>query len=169
MLRFGETKVTKEKSAKKPIKTWDVDVDNIVISKLIKTKTSVKYFIKYVAKVIRLLVLIIPKMSGYVETFNIKDGDKDKNNKSMSFRIDDEKLLEKYNTIWTKIQDFKNIELNALPVYDHRYVKTKIRTYRDKIYTNPCGLNVPEGDVESQCFTVISIYSLFVYKNKYYL
>ena len=93
MLRFGETKVTKKKSAKKPIKTWDVDVDNIVISKLIKTKTSVKYFIKYVAKVIRLLVLIIPKMSGYVETFNIKDGDKDKNNKSMSFRIDDEKLL----------------------------------------------------------------------------
>ena len=63
----------------------------------------------------------------------------------------------------------KNIELNALPVYDHRYVKTKIRTYRDKIYTNPCGLNLPEGDIESQCFTVISIYSLFVYENKYCL
>ena len=86
-------KINKRKVCKKTIKTWDVDVDNIVISKLIKTKTSVKYFIKYVAKVIRLLVLIIPKMSGYVETFNIKDGDKDKNNKSMSFRIDDEKLL----------------------------------------------------------------------------
>ena len=86
-------KSNKRKVCKKTIKTWDVDVDNIVISKLIKTKTSVKYFIKYVAKVIRLLVLIIPKMSGYVETFNIKDGDKDKNNKSMSFRIDDEKLL----------------------------------------------------------------------------
>ena len=34
MLRFGETKVAKEKSyaAKKPIKIWDVIVDNIVIS-----------------------------------------------------------------------------------------------------------------------------------------
>ena len=36
----------------------------------------------------------------------------------MSFCIDDEKLLEKYKAIWTKIKDLKNIELNALPVYD---------------------------------------------------
>ena len=55
-----------------------------------------------------------------------KDGDKDKNNKLMSFRIDDEKLLEKYKAIWTKIEDLKNIELNTLPVYDDRYIKTKI-------------------------------------------
>ena len=26
-------------------------------------------------------------------------------------KIDDEKLLEKYKTIWTKIEDLKNIEL----------------------------------------------------------
>ena len=42
-----------------------------------------------------------------------------------SFRIDDEKLLEKYKAIWTKIEDLKNIKLNALPVYDGRHVKTK--------------------------------------------
>ena len=36
----------------------------------------------------------MPKMSGYVKTFKVKDGDKDKNNKLMSFGIDDEKLLE---------------------------------------------------------------------------
>ena len=42
----------------------------------------------------RPLVLILPIMSGYVETFKVKDGDKDKNNKLMSFRRDDEKLLE---------------------------------------------------------------------------
>ena len=35
-------------------------------------------------------------MSGYVKTFQIKDGSKDKNNKLISFHIDDEKLLEKY-------------------------------------------------------------------------
>ena len=54
----------------------------------------------------------------------------------MSFRIDDEKLLEKYKAIWTKIENFKNIELNALPVYDGRYIKIKIRTYGDQVYTN---------------------------------
>ena len=52
--------------------------------------------IGYLDKVIRPLVLIFSKRSGYVKTFKVKDGDKDKNNKFMSFRIDDEKLLEKY-------------------------------------------------------------------------
>ena len=32
-------------------------------------------------------------MSGYVKTFKVKNGDKDKNNKMMSFQIDDENLL----------------------------------------------------------------------------
>ena len=75
-------------------------------------------------------------MSGYVKTFKVKDEDKDKHNKLMSFRIDNEKLLEKYKAIWTKIEDLKNIELNALPVYDNRYIKTKTITYGGKVYTN---------------------------------
>ena len=68
-------------------------------------------------------------MIGYVQTFKVHEGNKDKNNKLMSFRIDDEKLLEKYKAIWNKIEDLKNIELNDLPVYDDRYIKTKIKTY----------------------------------------
>ena len=73
----------------------------------------------------RLLVLIMPKMSGCVKTNKVKDGDKDKNNKLMSFERDDEKLLEKYKDVWTKIEDLKNIKLNMLPVYDDRYIKKK--------------------------------------------
>ena len=40
MLRFRETKIAREKfyAPKKPIKMWDVNVDNIVISKLIEKK-----------------------------------------------------------------------------------------------------------------------------------
>ena len=52
-------------------------------------------------------------MSGYVETFKVKDGHRNKNNKLMSFRIDNEKVLEKYKAIWTKIEDLKNIELKC--------------------------------------------------------
>ena len=44
-----------------------------------------------------------------------------KNNKLTSFCIDDEKLLEKYKTIWTKIEDLKRNELNALPVFGYRF------------------------------------------------
>ena len=106
-------------------------------------------------------------MSGYVKTFKLKEGDKDKSNKLMSFCIDDEKLLEKYKDIWTKIEDFENIELNALPVYDGRYIKSKIRTYGDKVYTNFRGLNLLEDDIECKSFTIISIDSLLVYHKKY--
>ena len=159
MLRFGETKVTKVNfyGGKKLINIWDVNVDNIVISKLVETKTNSKYLIGYFDKVITSLVLILPKMRGNVKTFKVKDGDKVTNIKLMSFCIDDEKLLEKYKTIWTKIENLKKIELNALPVYDDRYIKTKIRTYGDKVYTNFRGLNVPEDDIECHFFTVISM------------
>ena len=61
---------------------WDVNVENIVISILVKTKTNSKYLIGIdFDKAIRSLVLIMPKMSGYVKTFQVKEGDKDKNNK----------------------------------------------------------------------------------------
>ena len=42
-------------------------------------------------------------MSGYVKVSKVED----KNSKSMSFRIYDEKLLQKYKTICTKIGDLK--------------------------------------------------------------
>ena len=71
----------------------------------------------------------MPKMSGYENTFKIKDGNKDKNNKLMSFCVNDGNLLENYKAILTMIEDLKNIELNILPVYDDRYIKTKIKTY----------------------------------------
>ena len=144
MFRLGEKKQTQQKfyAAKNPKKIWDANADNIVISKLIETKTNSKYLIGYSEKAIRPLILIMPKMSGYVKTFKVKDGDKDKNNKLMLFRKDDEKLLEKYKAIWTKVEDLKNIKLNALPVYDDRYIKTKIKIYGDKIYTNFRGLDV---------------------------
>ena len=75
MMKFGKTEIAKEKfyAAKKPIKIWDVNVDNIVISKLVKTKTNSKYLIgiKF-DKAIRPLVLIMPKMSGYVKTLKLK-------------------------------------------------------------------------------------------------
>ena len=52
----------------------------------------------YLHKVRRLLVL-----SGYVKKIKVKD----KNNKLMPFCINDVKLLEKYKTIWTKMDDLK--------------------------------------------------------------
>ena len=103
MIKFGKTEIVKEKfyASKNPIKICDVNVDNIVISKLVKIKTNSKYL----DNDIRPSVLIMSKMSGYINTFKVED----KNNKLMSFCIDDEKLLQKYKAIWNKIEDLKRI------------------------------------------------------------
>ena len=77
--------------------------------KELKQKLILKYLFGYLDKAIRALVLTMPKRSGYVKIFNVKEGD----NKLMSFRIDDEKLLEKYKAIWTRVEYLKNIKLNA--------------------------------------------------------
>ena len=78
--------------AKKTNKIWYVNIDNIVISKLVETKTNSKYLTGYFYKVLRPLVSTFPKMYRCVKTFKVKDGDKDKSNKLMSFYIYDEKL-----------------------------------------------------------------------------
>ena len=98
--------------------------------------------IGYLDEDIRPVVLIMPKMSRYVKTFKVED----KKNKLMSFLINGEKLLEKYEAICSKIENLKNIKLNALPVYDGRYIKTKIRIYGNKVYANFHGLNIPEDE-----------------------
>ena len=74
--------------------------------------------IEYSDKDIRSLVLIMPKISRQVKIFKVQD----KNTKLISFRIDHEKLLEEYKAIWIKIVDLKNINLNALTVYDNNKV-----------------------------------------------
>ena len=93
---------------------------SIAVSKLIETKTNSKYLLWYLDEVLKPLAIILPKISGYVKDFKVKDENKD--NKLMSFPIYDEKLLERYRAIWTNIEELKNINLNTLPVYDNRYM-----------------------------------------------
>ena len=93
---------------KKAIIIWQVKIDNKVVSKLVETKASSKHLIGIkVDGVIRPLVLITPKMSGYVNRFKVEV----KISILVSFHVDDEKLLEKYKAIWTKIENLKNIEI----------------------------------------------------------
>ena len=56
-----------------------------------------------------------------------------------------------------------------MPVDDDRYINTKMKANLKKVCINFRGFNVPEDDIERESFTVISIDSLLVYENKYYL
>ena len=60
-------------------------------------------------------------MSGYLKIVKVKDGDKDKNNKLMSFDIDDEILLEKYKIFWTKSNNSKEYIICHYWVFNHGF------------------------------------------------
>ena len=96
-------------------------------------------------------------MNRYGKMFKDKNGDKNESNKLMSVHIDDDKLLEKYKTNSTKIEDLKEIELDNLPAQNDKYINIKIRTHDDNVYTI----------LKDQ--TVHSIDSLLVYDRRYYV
>ena len=64
-------------------------------------------------------------MNGYVKIFKVKD----KNDKLMFFRIMMKIFQKNIKLRFGKNVNLKNIELNALPVYDDRYMKMKTRAY----------------------------------------
>ena len=108
---------------------------------------------------------MMPKMNEYVKTFNVKEGNKDKINKLMSFHIDKEKLLGIMKLFGLRLKIVLKNRLNALPVYDDIYIKITKRTYGDKIHTNFRYLYVSEDGIECECFRVILLI-LYLYNTK---
>ena len=62
-------------------------------------RRTIPNMIGYLDEVIRQLVVILLKMSGHIQAFKNKGGDKNENNRSISLRVGDDKLLGKYKTI----------------------------------------------------------------------
>ena len=58
------------------------------------TKNSLKYFIGYNDGVIRPYCIMLPQRIDYAKHFD--------SNKTVSFKVSDNKLLKKYNKIWEK-------------------------------------------------------------------
>ena len=52
--------------------------------------------------------------------------------------IKDMQLLKSYNKIWKKIEKLMKIDFNTKTTYgdDDKYIKTKIKTYKDSTITN---------------------------------
>ena len=97
---------------KKLLSLNDIDVNKILVSKKESygTKNSRKYFIGYNdGDVIRPLCILLPQMIGYVKHFN--------SNKTISFKVSDNKLLKKYNKVWEKVGNLLSIEFDSEPVY----------------------------------------------------
>ena len=57
-----------------------------------------------------------------------------KNNKQLFFHTNDNNLLEKNKTTWSKIKDLKKIKLGYLSVQDDKYMKNTIKTDSNKMF-----------------------------------
>ena len=74
----------------------------------------------------------ISQMTGYINKF-------EKNKITMSLIVKDKQLLENYDKIWKKIERLISLDFESETTYgdhDHKYIKTKIETYKDNINTH---------------------------------
>ena len=97
---------------KKLLKIEDIDINKIFVSKKESygTKNAIKYFIGYIDNnEIKPICIRVPQMIGYVKYF---DGDKVK-----SFKVTNQKLLNKYNKIWEKVGELLNVKFEIKPIY----------------------------------------------------
>ena len=129
----------------RPISIQIIDINKIVASNKVSFgKKGFKYFIGYKDIKIRPLYIFLPKMSAYRRDFD--------ETKHMSFLIKDDKLSEKYNE---KVSKSIKQKFDSEPVYDEKYPKTKIKSYKGKINKNFHNDKIPKEDSPYICLSVI--------------
>ena len=84
----------------------------------------------------------------------------------MYFLIEDDDLLEKYNTIWNKgSADIKKIDNE--PVYNKEHLKTTIRSHGDEV-TDFYDKEISKVDCNHSCLAVISLDFVLKKDESYY-
>ena len=63
--------------------------------------------------------------------------------KNISFKIEDDNVFLEYNEIWDKIKTTLGIRFHSQPIYDEKYIKTKVKTLNDVINTVFSDNNIP--------------------------
>ena len=166
-INFDDKKINKSSfyKNKKLFSLNYLDVNKILVSKRESygTINSLKYFIGYNdGDVIRPLCILLHQMIGYVKHFD--------SNKTMYFKVSDNKLSKKYKKIWEKVGNLLSIEFDSEPIYGDvdKYIKTKMKMYGDKVNTNFQGKKVPKEIASYKCVSLIMLDSVIRVNKKYY-
>ena len=88
-------------------------------------------------EIVKPLCIILPQMTRFIKYF-------ENGGKSMSFVIKGDYVLDKYNETWEKIKETLNIKFHSMPIYDEKYIKTKLREFNGTIITNFLGDKIPK-------------------------
>ena len=153
-LKFSNIRINKKEfhKSKQSIDLKWVNVNQIVVSDKFKhSDKGLKYFIGYQKdEIVKPLCIILPQMSGFIKYF-------ENGSKNMSFLIKDDEVWEKYEEIWDKIKNKLNIKFHSKPVYDEKYIKTKVRQFDSGVKTNFLGDGVPRENKHYTCIACITI------------
>ena len=118
---------------KRPININEVDIKEIALSHTKSYgKDLFKYFIGCRHKGNAFpspLCVKLPRMNANAKYFN-------DNSKHINLLVNDKEILTKYSEIWNKIKSLIKKEFNSEPVYNDKYIKTKIKIYNSRVYTN---------------------------------
>ena len=140
-LKFNNIKVNKKEfhKSKQVIELDLVDTGKIVVSDRFKhSEEGFKYFIGYQEdEIVKPLCIILPQMNGYIKYF-------DNGGKNMSFLIKNSEVWQKHEDIWDVIKNKLNIKFHSQPIYENKYLKTKVREFDGSIKTNFVGNNIPK-------------------------
>ena len=167
-INFGHKKINKKDfyNNKKQFNIEDIDINKILISKPEAYENNMrKYIIGYNDNTISPLQLFLPKMTGYLNIF--KDGAR-----KMSFFTDNNEYLERYTAIWGK-NDLVNKKFDSDPIYNNKYINTKIRSYNNDIKTNFRNIDnkndkLQEKNKPYKCESLISLDFIIKINKKYY-
>ena len=79
-------------------------------------------------------------------------------NKTMSFKISDNKLLKKYIQIWKKVEDLLNIKFDGELFFygdNDKYIQTQIRLYDNNANTSFHNKKVPKENASCKSLSLI--------------
>ena len=164
-LKFNNVRVNKKKfhMSKKVIDLMSVNVNKIVVSdKFNHNEDCYKYFIGYQkGEIVRPLYIILCQMNRYIKYFEY-------GNPNLSFLIKAEEIGEKYEQIWDVIKNVLKIKFHSKPVYEYKYLKTKVKEYDGAIKTNFLGNGIPKENMHYTCITCITIDSVMKMDTNYF-
>ena len=166
-INFGDKEINFYNN-KKQFNIKDIDTNKILISKPVSygKNNMKKYMIGYKDNTTIPLQLFLPKTTDYLNIF--EDG-----TKKMSFFTDNNEFLERYTNIWEKISDLIDKKFDSDPVYNNKYINTKIRSYNNDIITNfhdndNKNNKLPEKSKAYKCMSLISLDYIIKINKKYY-
>ena len=98
------------------------------------------------------LYIILPQISGFFKYF-------ENNNNNKNVILADDDAILKHNKILTKNFDKKllSAEFDSQPDYDKKYIKTRLKTFEDKVITTFTDNEIPKENTHYLCIAAICV------------